>query len=362
MKTKKLVLILIGIGVGILSILTYGILEEEKKIISLKVLNSGFERGLDKPYSWSEDARGGWSIDKEDPYIGDRCMQATEGWSWFSQKVPVEPEKFYRLKARLKSDIKDRENVFLTLECLNKDDEVIKREWGARSATSLWHLKESSIFTPKDTKMIKIRLAKRQGEGSVWFDEVELEKTSSSLLSNPGFEMGLDKPDSWVEDAEGGWSIDKEDPYIGDRCIQATKGWSSLWQKVPVEPEKFYRLKARLKSDIKDRENALLALICLDKNGKEIEKEDGVRTATSSWHLKENSIFTPKGTKTIKIRLAKRQGGGSVWFDEVEFKKFPLYMRIKFLRGIAEDKPFFIFYFLIYALLLFFLLRIVFKK
>jgi len=50
MKIRKLVLILIiGIGVGILSILTYGILEEEKKIISSKVLNQGFERGLDKP-------------------------------------------------------------------------------------------------------------------------------------------------------------------------------------------------------------------------------------------------------------------------------------------------------------------------
>ena len=239
---------------------------------------------------------------------------------------------------------------------------MIKRENGVRTAASSWHLKENSIFTPKDTKMIRVGLAKRQGEGSVWFDEVKLEKTSSFLLSNPGFERGLDKPDYWLEDAKGGWSIDEEDPYTGDRCMQATEGWSWFFQKVPVEPEKFYKLKARLKSDIKDRENVLLTLECLDKDGKEIEKEYGVRTASSSWDLKENSIFTPKDTKMIRVGLAKRLGEGSVWFDEVRLEEFPLYMRIKFLRGIAEDKPFFIFYFLIYALLLFFLLRIIFKK
>ncbi len=362
MKIKKLVFILIGIGVGISLILAYVVLKEDKVMISSEVLNPSFEIGLDKPDSWGQDPRGGWSIETEDPYIGKRYMQGTVSWSWLWQEIPVESEKFYKLKAHVKSDIKAEENALLTLECLNENGEVIEREYGVRSATPSWQLKESLIFATKDTRKIRIILAKRLGEGSVWFDGVELIKIASFPVLNPSFEIGLDKPDSWGQDPRGGWSIETEDPYIGKRYMQATASWSYLLQEIAVEPGKFYKLKVSVKSDIKAGENALLTLECRKKDGTVIGTEYGVINATSSWQRQENSILTPKDTRKIRIKLAKRRGEGSVWFDGVELNKLPSYMRIKFLRAVAEDKPFFIFYFLIYALLFFFLLKIVLKK
>ncbi len=362
MKIKKSVFISIGIGVGILLIVTYVVLKEEEVTISSEVLNPSFEIGLDKPDSWGQDPMGGWSVETGDPYIGKRYMQATESWSYLWQEIPVEPERFYKLKAGVKSDIEAEENALVTLECLNKDHEVIEREYGVRSATSSWQLKENLIFATKDTRLIRIILAKRLGEGSVWFDGVELIKIDSFPVVNPSFETGLDKPDSWQQDPIGGWSIETEDPYVGKRYMQATVSWSYLWQEIPVEPEKFYRLKARVKSDIEAGENALVTLECRKEDGTVVGREYGVINAVSSWQLEENSILTPKDTRKIRIKLAKRRGEGSVWFDGVELTKLPSYMRIKFLRAVAEDKPFFIFYFLIYALLFFLLLKVVLKK
>ena len=338
-------------------------------IVSSEVLNASFEVGLDKADSWSEDASGGWSIDTEDPYAGERCMQATESWGYLWQEVSADPEefgelRFYQLEVYVKSDIEAGENALLTLESLNEKGEVVETEYGVISATSSWQLKKSLIFIPKDTdiRRIRIGLAKRRGEGSVWFDGVVFIRASSFPLLNPSFETGLDKPDSWREDPKGGWSIEIEDPYIGERYMQATESWSYLWQEVPAEPEKFYRLRVSVKSDIEAAENALLTLECRKEDGTVIATKYGVINATSSWQLQESSILAPKDTRKIRIKLTKRQGGGSVWFDGVELKKLSSYMRIKFLRAIAEDKPFFIFYFLIYALLFFALLKIVLKK
>ena len=86
---------------------------------------------------------------------------------------------YYTLKAYLRSDItipekKDYANTFLTLECLDEEYQVVKRVWGITNATLLWQSRETEIFTPPDAWKIRIKLAKRQGQGSVWFDGLEL--------------------------------------------------------------------------------------------------------------------------------------------------------------------------------------------
>jgi len=159
-----------------------------------------------------------------------------------------------------------------------------------------------------------------------------------------------------------GWEVDTVDSYQGERCIRVDKPWSWLWQDFPSGPEEFYVLKVHVKSDIDVYENALLTIECVDKNNKILKKEDGVVSAISSWQLRESSIFTPANTEKIRIKLAKRQGEGSVWFDNVQLKLLPSYLRIRFLRGILEDKPFFIFYFSLYFTLLILFLMIIFKK
>jgi len=302
------------------------------------ILNPGFEilDSSDKPDYWKDDSTGGWSVDSEVLYRGERSIRGTVAWSWLSQEVRVRPEGYYAFRVYLRSDItaleeEDYANVFLTLEYLNWRKKVIKKDWGIVNATSSWKLKENLISTPPGTRKIRIKLAKRQGEGSVWFDEVELVESSPNLVLNPGFETldSSDKPELWREASQKGWSSDIEEFYEGKMSMRATVAWSWLSQEVRVRPEGYYALRVYLRSDItaleeEDYANTFLSLECVDKEGKVLEKNWGIVNATSSWELRENSISTPLGSEKIRIKLAKRQGEGSVWFDEVKLVEVPL--------------------------------------
>jgi hypothetical protein len=142
-------------------------------------------------------------------------------WSWFWQDVPVKAERYYTLSARVRSDIASSEkikggNTFLTLECLDDKRKVIAREWGVVNVGSSWKLKKTQVYTPPGTLKIRIKLAKRQGEGSIWFDDLRLVESSSrssrgerektildttKLISNPGFELLNEsgRPQFWEE-------------------------------------------------------------------------------------------------------------------------------------------------------------------
>ncbi|GAI46917.1 unnamed protein product, partial [marine sediment metagenome] len=113
---------------------------ELKEVPPGAVLNPGFEMISEKkPKFWKEGLQGGWSLDAREPYRGERSMQATVAWSWLSQEVPVKSERYYILRAYVRSDITtpekaDYHNTFLTLECLNKKNKVIQGEWGIVNA------------------------------------------------------------------------------------------------------------------------------------------------------------------------------------------------------------------------------------
>jgi len=137
------------------------------------IANSGFEiLSQGKPASWKEDKKGGWKVSEEEPYEGERAMQAAVAWRFLSQEIKVEGEKSYILRAQVKSDItitgkEDYDNTFLTVECLNWRKKVIKKDYGIVNAIASWQKKVQHIYTARGTRKIRIRLAKRQGEGSV---------------------------------------------------------------------------------------------------------------------------------------------------------------------------------------------------
>ncbi len=299
------------------------------------VLNGGFEAlSKDRPVSWKESRGGGWKIETKQPYEGNRAMQATIAWSWLQQEIKAKADKRYILKVYIRSEItipgkEDYANTFLTLECLNWRKKVIKRDYGIANAASSWQLKVKEIYAPSGTRRIRIKLAKRQGEGSVWFDEVKLFEVPPGLVLNPSFEtLKKDWPVSWKEDPLGGWKIETEQPYEGDRAMQATIAWSWLQQEVQVKPDTHYLLQAYVRSDItipdkKDYDNTFLTLQCLDEKDQLIKENYGITNATSSWQQKTQQIFAPLKTRKIRIKLAKRQGEGSVWFDNVGLFEIP---------------------------------------
>jgi hypothetical protein len=164
-----------------------------------------------------------WFINNTNPYEGTRCIQATVAWGWLWQDVAVKPERHYTLSAYVRSNIASSENTFLTLECINDKGEVITRKWGTVNTGPSWELKETQLYMPQGARKIRVKLAKRLGEGSVWFDQIKLigwpipvlrkekeklEFIPENMVSNSGFEM-LDesgRPKFWSE-TPGRWTV-----------------------------------------------------------------------------------------------------------------------------------------------------------
>lgn len=194
------------------------------------------------------------------------------------------------------------------------------------------------------------------------------EISSENLILNSSFEiLKDDKLESWWQPPEGGWSVEEKGAYQGQRSMQGTIAWSWLEQEVVVEPEKYYTLQAYVKSDItitgeEGEGNTFLTLECLNDKNEVIERDWGVATAVSSWQLRETSIYASAECEKIRIKLAKRQGEGSVWFDELKLIAKPGYLRIAFIRRVLQDKPFWIFYSLVCLLLMVLLLRTILRS
>ncbi len=375
-KKGRIIILVVAIGVSIG--LAYGILRVVPfpRIRDNMLKNWNFEavRRSGRIKGWKEDSLGGWSVDSENPHQGDNSMQATVGWSWLKQEILVEPDRYYILTAFVRSDISSatggqEDNTFLGFECLDAKNEVLRSDYGIISASSFWQQKMRQIYAPPGTTRIRIKLAKRRGEGSVWFDKLELEEFLSASINNAGFEMVDEsgRPDYWVQDPRGGWSVDTQGAYRGNNSMQATVGWSWLSQEIQVKPEGEYTVRVYSRSDIIiprgiENWNTFLALESLNKEG-EITRRNMIQLNVGPlWKSQVVSVYAPKETEKIRVQLAKRRGSGSVWFDEPKIVKLTWYMKSTFVRRIAEDKPFFIFYFSVYFILLVLLLRLILKK
>ena len=331
------------------------------------LFNPGFEI-LDRPWGMG----GGWSVDTEEPYEGKNSMRTTEAWSWLSQEIRVKPDQYYSFTAYVRSDIRverktNYQNAFLWLDYLDKKGKVIKEEFGSIYATSSWRVYGRVTLVPPETEKIRVKLGKRLGEGSVWFDEIELKPYSDNLLLNPDFEIldSQDRPVFWG--AGRGWSLDTMQPYQGKNCMQGTEPWQQLWQLIPARSKNFFNLKVHLRSDITPvseahPENTVISLLCMDGKGGVIKREERNMIAPFFWREENVSIYTPVGTTAVKIVLVKRLGKGSLWVDDLQMRHLRSYLRIRVLRAILDDKPFFIFYFSVYLILGISLLRVVLKR
>ncbi|MFQ6066847.1 MAG: O-antigen ligase family protein [bacterium] len=208
---------------------------------SYPLLGSGL--GTYKLVSGRERPGKEWIVDTTNSYEETRSMQATVAWSWLWQDVPVEAKKYYTLSAWVRSDIVPSKktgdgNTFLTLECLNDENEVIAREWGVASAGPSWVLKKTHIYAPRGTQKIRIKLAKRQGQGSVWFDDLRLIESFSrsskgkreNTLHNPGFELldELGKAQSWRQTPGRYTALTAHSLYFDYLCELGVVGLASL--------------------------------------------------------------------------------------------------------------------------------------
>jgi len=212
--------------------------------------------GTYKLVSWRESPGREWIVEAINSYEGTRCIQATVAWNWLWQDVPVKAERYYTLSAYVRSDIVSSEkiedgNAFLTLECLNDKNKVIAREWGVVNAGSSWGLKKTQVYTPPGTLNMRIKLAKRQGEGSVWFDDLRLIESSShiskgkrekiildaeKMMPNPGFELVNEsgRPQFWRETPGRSTVLTAHSLYFDYLCELGIVGLASLLLVVAI--------------------------------------------------------------------------------------------------------------------------------
>jgi len=215
---------------------------------SYPLVGSGL--GTYKLVSPRESPEREWIVETANSYEGTRCIKATVAWSWFWQDVPVKAERYYTLSARVRSDIASSEkikggNTFLTLECLDDKNKVIAREWGVVNAGSSWRLKKTQVYTPPGTLKMRIKLGKRQGKGSVWFDDLRLIESSSrssrgerektildttKLIFNPGFELLNEsgRPQFWEETPGRSTVLTAHNLYLDYLCELGIVGLASL--------------------------------------------------------------------------------------------------------------------------------------
>ncbi len=207
---------------------------------SYPLVGSGL--GTYKLVSERESPESEWIVETANSYEGTRCIQATVAWSWLWQDVPVKAEKYYSLSAYVRSNIVSSKNIkdgntLLTLECLNDKNKVIAREWGVVNAGSSWGSKKTHLFTPPGTLKMRIRLAKRQGEGSVWFDDLRLiqlsfrsSKEEREKITNPGFELLNEsgRPQSWKETPGRSTVLTAHSLYFDYLCELGIVGLASL--------------------------------------------------------------------------------------------------------------------------------------
>ena len=172
------------LAVVLLAILLKGASQTEARAAAASqdnlISNGSFENLTGSfPQGWKEDPKGEWGVGAAGYFRGNSSLKATASGSWLSQEIPAKPETEYVLRAYVRSDIsipdkEEHHNTFLTLECLDGKGQTIARKWGILTAFPLWHRIENRIYAPENTERVRIKLAKRRGQGSVWFDDVRL--------------------------------------------------------------------------------------------------------------------------------------------------------------------------------------------
>ncbi|MDD5597745.1 MAG: carbohydrate binding domain-containing protein [Victivallaceae bacterium] len=144
-------------------------------------------------YTWSGDYIT--TISKLEKYSGDRslyikCRGTTGRAAWhYLDAIPVNENTNYSLSLYVKGDLLTAGKVMIWY---TDSTGVTSKTFSLPSGTYGWTNYSNTFTTPPGTTSIKMYLENR-GTGSVWFDDVSIvQGISANMVSNPGFEDGID--------------------------------------------------------------------------------------------------------------------------------------------------------------------------
>lgn len=139
-------------------------------------------------------------------------------------------------------------------------------------------------------------------------------------------DLSQSRPSSWVADAPAAWAW-RAHRHGASWVAGSSVAWSFLTQTLAARPNHLYDISVRLRADVPpgpgEEGNAFAWLDGLDARGRIIQTDYGICHATRAWTEFQRHIVAAEQVRSWRLRLAKRGGAGTVWFDRASVLEGP---------------------------------------
>ncbi|WP_088810262.1 MULTISPECIES: DNRLRE domain-containing protein [unclassified Listeria] len=330
------------------------------------VQNSGFEKGTSLS-NWTliqSNAKGGITFDNTQMAPGalggsgsvkvtSEALTTDKGYSAATQRVDVDPETTYTFSAWTKtSGMTNADGLLIArLQDANAKDVTDGSVWQSNRPTSIknnsgWVKRQLTFKTSKNTRQVLLYLdneqaAPNKGKGTIWYDNVQLEKGSVASSYNPVVNNSFEDhngtlPAGWARTGNTALSqakvVDNES-FSGDSAVYferkaTSEAHTHMLQDVAINQKeaKALTLTALSKSE-NAKVNGATTVMSNDYSiCGTIYYQDGTASyvqgqfplGTNDWNRSAVVIKPAKPIQSIKIYTLFRNGlTGKAWFDDV---------------------------------------------
>ncbi len=287
-----------------------------------------------------ESGSTGWSFSSSGVSVvsggcdGEKALKITSASAALSPYAytapPVAGGSGYRLSLQIKEAQESTVKVRLRYYTA-ENKQLSSEEFICDNPAGGWYRNEVNFSAPAEAASVRIYTV-LEGAGEVYFDKMELMKTSASenLVINGDFEEGKNgwnmydaSSVSFMEDGEG--------IYLK---IAGTDGGKNPWVGRSVGglvPGGMYTLSARVRS-VSVTDGFGFKMEFLDASGSTVSESTELLSPTNSvWTEVSVSFTVPEDCVKMNL-LARLFGAGEVYFDDIEVKKadkaFPAFFMV----------------------------------
>ncbi|MBC1801551.1 RHS repeat protein [Listeria booriae] len=329
------------------------------------LLNNGFEGGATLP-NWKmlqSNTTGGLSFDSSEKgpgslggsgalKISSEGASTEKGYTAATQYVDVEPNTTYTLSATIKTSNMTNSDAFLMarLQTAASKDVTDGNVWNSNRAATMqgnrnWLKRQMTFTTTKETNKVLIYLMSEQmagakGKGTVWYDNVQLEKGSTASSYNPLVNNSVENSteltaDGWVRAGNTSLTamrITDIEAFSGDSSVQherkaTTEENAFLRQTVTLNQttakavtitgmSKSENAKASGTSKLSD-DYALWADVRYTDGTNEYVRAR-FPLGTNDWNRSAVVVKPTKPIQTIRVStMFQNSATGKAWFDDV---------------------------------------------
>ncbi|MDF2923497.1 MAG: repeat-associated core domain protein [Paenibacillaceae bacterium] len=203
--------------------------------------------------------------------------------------------------------------------------------------TADWSKIERTFMIPPGTVRIYVEAFLYQAAGTVWFDDLRLERMSTGLVLNSGFETAdpaTGTPYGWTKQINDGNATVTLDTYVKKYGNQSLKlsgdsidDRSSAVQNITIPPtskSNVFTFSAWVKSEqiVSNGMGNTAAVQFLDSSGNVIGNTLYITgpKGTTDWQQLSQTFQAPEGTASLRLYLFLFFASGTVWWDMADIR------------------------------------------